>query len=468
MRAIINNYCTITFFASPPKERLFMKEEQIKVNTPVNDDKSPKNKLEQYTENTENMTQSNESQVEASLAKEALAIEEQAKVLKDSEIIDKNASQASCLPEDIKNLEKKVKSLKGFSTFLSIVLIATIAASGFGGYYLYEIKGLQENYNNSLNLINKTEKNIKQLEQESLNTKNEFSVLIAENNNILDSNKDLSAKVQAFQDEVARLSTSVNNRLTQYESRDPDAWRKAHSYFLVSSAYRMAIFSKDTKAAVNCLESADKLLIDIEEKSINNIRKALSNDIMALNSIPTIDLRGLINKIDAVYSNLNNLPLKEVTTPEQRAASYKKEANISENIKQWSSNLLESLKDFSSRFIEIRRRDEGATFLSADQGKLLLENLRSQLSLAKQAVYEKDETGYRNDIEQVITLIKAYYNSESPVYKATLNTLEDIKSATVDVTVPDTLESYNLFNQYYARQTNRDSLNGSESTVTKE
>ena len=97
-----------------------------------------------------------------------------------------------------------------------------------------------------------------------------------------------------------------------------------------------------------------------------------------------------------------------------------------------------------------------------------MENLRSQLSLAKQAVYEKDETGYRNDIEQVITLIKAYYNSESPVYKATLNTLEDIKSATVDVTVPDTLESYNLFNQYYARQTNRDSLNGSESTVTKE
>lgn len=453
-----------------------MKEEQIKLNTSVTDDKSQKDQVKQHTEISETKSQVEEAKVEEALSKEALAIEEQAKVLKESEIKNKEESKIAitpsitCSPEDIKNLEKKVKSLKGFSAFLSVVLIATIVASGFGGYYLYEIKGLQANYNNSLDLIKNTESNIKEAEQASVKNKEEFKDLIAENNKIIESNKELSEKVQSFQDEVTKLSSSVNNRLAQYESRDPDAWKKAHSYFLVSSAYRMAIFSKDTKAAVNCLQSADQLLVDIEEKSINKIRKALSNDIIALNSIPTIDLRGLINKIDAVYNNLNNLPLKEVTTPEQRANAYKKEADISENIKQWSSNLLESLKDFSSRFVEIRRRDEGAVnaFLSADQGKLLLENLRSQLLLAKQAVYEKDNEGYKNDIDQVIALIKGYYNSESPVYQATLKTLEDLKSATVDVTVPDTLESYNLFGQYYARKQNHTSIDETEFSATKE
>ena len=111
------------------------------------------------------------------------------------------------------------------------------------------------------------------------------------------------------------------------------------------------------------------------------------------------------------------------------------------------------MKDFSSRFVEIRRRDEQAVnlFLSADQAKLLLENLKSQLLLAKMAVYEQDETAFTNSIEQTMTLIKGYYNPDTPAYKANIEALESLKNSKIATAKPEGLQSYNLFDKY-ARQ----------------
>ena len=67
------------------------------------------------------------------------------------------------------------------------------------------------------------------------------------------------------------------------------------------------------------------------------------------------------------------------------------------------------------------------------------------------AVYEQNEQAYIADIEQALTLIKGYYNPETPAFKANIETLEDLKATQIYVQSPNTLESYNLFDKY-ARQ----------------
>lgn len=362
---------------------------------------------------------------------------------------------------DEKKINESIQKIKSHTRVSNLLIIALILICG--GYMWY----LQTNNRAALNKMQDDIANkVQDLEKEQQvlidNNKaytqkiSEIQTLANTNNDLTNKNQELLSSLEEITqkvDEETSYLKDIKTQLNRYEARDPDDWRKAQSYFLVSSAYRMAVFSRDPKAALWCLNSANELLAGIEEEQINKIREVLANDIMKIKNIPQLDLRGLINKLDSVYNNLDKMTLVEVTTADQREQNYQKSDSVTETLIEWKNNLLASLKDFSSRFVEIRRRDEQAVnaFLSADQAKLLLENLKSQILLAKMAVYEQNEQAYIADIEQALTLIKGYYNPETPAFKANIETLEDLKATQIYVQSPNTLESYNLFDKY-ARQ----------------
>lgn len=362
---------------------------------------------------------------------------------------------------DEKKINESIQKIKSHARISNLLIIALILICG--GYMWH----LQANNQAALNKMqDEFADNVQNLEKEQqtlIENNKAYTQKISEIQTLANTNSELTNKNQELLDSLEEITQKVNEetsylkgikeQLNRYEARDPDDWRKAQSYFLVSSAYRMAVFSRDPKAALWCLNSANELLAGIEEEQINKIREVLANDIMKIKNIPQLDLRGLINKLDSVYNNLDKMTLAEVTTADQREQNYKKSNSVTETLIEWKNNLLASLKDFSSRFIEIRRRDEQAVnaFLSADQAKLLLENLKSQILLAKMAVYEQNEQAYIADIEQALTLIKGYYNPDTPAFKANIETLEDLKATKIYVQSPNTLESYNLFDKY-ARQ----------------
>ena len=403
------------------------------------------------------------------LDRQVAAIEEQAELMKKAEANLKNTNSNKTEEPIINNvnnaeiqkLEDKIKSLKSHSKISNALVIAVILA--FGGYVWYlnntntealnSVKAQASNYAEDLKASAKRIEDDKNVIDEQIR---QMQILLTNNTELKNQNNELQKSFETLKDKIGNETDIINkvySRLDRYEARNPDDWRLAQSYFLVSSAYKMAVFSRDPKAALWCLTSADKLLIDIEDKNVIKIRKALSDDIMTVSNIPQIDLRGLVNKIDSIYNNLDKMTLREITTPEQRAEIYKKNATITDNLIEWKNNLVSALKDFSSRFIEIRHRDEKAVnaFLSADQAKLLLTNLKSQLILTKMAVYEQDENAYANNIKQILSQIEGYYNHDNPAYKTNTEALKALAQSNIAVASPNGLESYNLFDQY-ARQ----------------
>lgn len=57
----------------------------------------------------------------------------------------------------------------------------------------------------------------------------------------------------------------------------------------------------------------------------------------------------------------------------------------SDQVKDWKQNLWTSVKEFSSRFIEVRRREDSVVnqFLSPDQTKILLKTSRQNFYYQK-------------------------------------------------------------------------------------
>lgn len=447
----INQVAEDTTTENTPASSIPNKEE---LNQVSGDQKQPVNNAEDLKE----LIEDNQAEDKKESA-EKVQDETQEQSVKEAYTLKAEPQVAQVLDEQ--KINESIQRLKSRSRVSNLLIIALVLVCG--GYMWY----LQTNNQASLDKMQAEVANkVQELEKEKqalLDNNKAYTQEISEIQKLANTNNDLTNKNEALLASLEEITKKVDTetsyledvkkQLNRYEARDPDDWRKAQSYFLVSSAYRMAVFARDPKAALWCLNSANDLLAGIEEEQINKIREVLANDIMKIKNIPQLDLRGLVNKLDSVYNNLDKMTLAEVSTADQREQNYKKADTVTETLIEWKDNLLVSLKDFSSRFVEIRRRDEQAVnaFLSADQAKLLLENLKSQILLAKMAVYEQNEQAYVADIEQALALIKGYYNPETPAFKANIETLETLKTTPISVQSPSTLESYNLFDKY-ARQ----------------
>lgn len=141
------------------------------------------------------------------------------------------------------------------------------------------------------------------------------------------------------------------------------------------------------------------------------------------------------------------MPLNEFL--ESNIKVFKKKDEVTDDIKDWKQNLLTSLKSFSSRFIEIRRRDEAIVnqFLSPEQTGILLKNLKTQLLLAKVALYQQDEQAFMHNIDEVISSLNNYYDLKNSTVAANLETLKELKEGTIVLKKPESLKSYPLISK---------------------
>lgn len=245
---------------------------------------------------------------------------------------------------------------------------------------------------------------------------------------------------------IARIA----DQLEIYRSNNPNDWRIAQAYFLVNSAFQMGIFEKDSKAASWCLKNADDQIAGLEDPDLLKIREAISRDLLTLASIPSIDTRGIIYKVDSVYDNLDLMPLKDTRDPARRPAEKQESSEADGNIANWKNNLLSSLKEFSARFVEVRRRTDPNVneFLSPEQINILKQNIQSELLMAKLAVYHGNDGAFKKNITQAQKLIENYYDNSSDIFKANITALKELKELRVAVETPDVLSSYSLFSDY--------------------
>ena len=96
-------------------------------------------------------------------------------------------------------------------------------------------------------------------------------------------------------------------------------------------------------------------------------------------------------------------------------------------------------------FITIRRRDETAVpLLAPNQDVYLRENIRSRLLVAAQAVPRHQDETYKQSLENVSTWVRAYYDTNDSVTKSFLDELDSLSQQSINMDVPQTLESQPL------------------------
>ncbi len=381
-------------------------------------------------------------------------VEAQEKVQK-HEIVAQNdiASNNTALnATTLKHYDDAISSLRGKNTFLSFVLLLSISALGFVSYEFYD-------------KINKLNLDVQKVENNVLSKNNEqFDKLKAEsidinnlNTQLRFENKELKDKIDALiKEQVVTLDAvkNLNLRINSFEDKDPNAWKIAESFFEVKHAYQQLLLNYDTTAAITLLKQADQLLVGIQNQDILDIRQAIANDVAELSAVSKVDYQGILFTLNSVYRNVDKLVL----------TGYSNKVNFTEdkqrvktdNIADWKNNLIESAIDFSSKFIEVRRIDSNQfkEFLTPEQGYFLRENIKSRLLLAQIALSNHGTTSYKENLQDAKDLIKKYFDENSSDTTSSLAILDKLINENVNITIPNTLTAFDLFNQVFNKTNN--------------
>jgi uroporphyrin-3 C-methyltransferase len=242
---------------------------------------------------------------------------------------------------------------------------------------------------------------------------------------------------------LARELDEVQQKVATISGSDAKTWLLAQSDFLVKLAGRKLWSDQDVTTAAALLKSADASLADMNDPSLLTVRRALTDDISALSAITQVDYDGIILKLNQLSNQVDNLRLADNNSDDTPMDSDGNE--LSGTVTEWRQNLAKSWHSFMDSFITIRRRDETAVpLLAPNQDVYLRENIRSRLLVAAQAVPRHQDETYKQSLENVSTWVRAYYDTNDSVTKSFLDELDSLSQQSINMDVPQTLESQPL------------------------
>ncbi|MEG0056271.1 uroporphyrinogen-III C-methyltransferase [Hafnia sp.] len=326
---------------------------------------------------------------------------------------------------------KTVKKESAKGPVLGAIAIVLVIALGAGLYYHGHQQALAQQAEN-----NELSDQLTALHNEQAQEKLRINALINQQN------KALSVADQ--------LQTSQSQQLKELEAKvaaisgsDAKNWLLAQADFLVKLAGRKLWSDQDVTTAGALLKSADESLAEMNDPSLIDVRRALTEDISSLASVSQIDFDGIILKLNQLSNQVDDLRLADNNSDD--APMDEDDGEVSSSLNEWRQNLVKSWHNFMSEFITVRRRDSSAEpLLAPNQDVYLRENIRSRLLVAAQAVPRHQNEVYQQSLETVSTWVRAYFDVNDPTTKAFLSQLDELSQQSINMDVPTELKSQPL------------------------
>lgn len=233
------------------------------------------------------------------------------------------------------------------------------------------------------------------------------------------------------QQTLASLQTSVQT-LAAPQAKTSRALSEAE--YLVELANYNLHFQGDVTVAVNLLKAADQQLNLTQDPTATPVRQILANNIMTLQSIPQLDLAGMILQINAISQQVALLPI----VPDQltKPAVTQKETISSAPERVWQRGL-ESVGHALREVVVVRHLEQPAVpLLPPQQQVYLIQNIQLQLSQAQWALLHQQPQIYQQSLQQASSWIEQYFVSAAGT-QSVLAALVQLQKVDIKPTLPD-------------------------------
>lgn len=257
--------------------------------------------------------------------------------------------------------------------------------------------------------------------------------------------RQLENQLDVYASLPGRLS-NVENSMSAIQgisTGDRDNWLLAEAEYYMQIANAQLQLAGNPHLARLALLQADERIQQLANPAFMNIRRALADELRALEAIQRPDIEGITLTLASLASIIDALPLRQ--KPDRpEAGSRDMDGDLS-----GLDRALASLKSTVSEVISVRRSDDSVRPLIAPEAAYFLRtNLALQLQVARLALLRGEKAVFQQSLADADTWLGEYYDSNSVQVRSARQTIAEIDDDLFDVAVPDIFESLRLLRQF--------------------
>ena len=271
--------------------------------------------------------------------------------------------------------------------------------------------------------------------------------------------------VTARASEIATIERRFGDRLRQFDSIPrristiestvaslqgistgvQDAWLLAEAEYYMQIANAQLHLAGNPHLASLALSLADERILQLANPALTDVRRALSNELRALEVMDKPDTEGMTLTLASLAGIVDSLPLRqEVDLPQEGDGELDPELT-------GTSRALASLKSAIDSAISVRRVDAAVIpFIAPEAQYFLRANLALQLQAARLALLRGEEAIFERSLDDAAAWLTAYYDTQSTPVQSALQTIADIRGSALSVAIPDISQSLQLLRQFNA------------------
>ena len=273
---------------------------------------------------------------------------------------------------------------------------------------------------------------------------------------LVSSDEALESRVAGLQDELesrADILDSLPGRMSNLENSVAalqgasagarDTWLLAEAEYYMQIANAQLQLGNNPQLAMLALEMADERVVQMANPALTDVRRALSDELAALEAMEKPDLQGATLTLASLARVVDSLPLRAAGST---AGAAEGAANQEQGAagRAWAS-----VKDAMSGLVKVTPPDEETrVLLTPDAAQLIRSNLALQLQAARLALLRGEQAIFEQSLEDADALLAQYFDGGSAQVASAQDTIVEIRDSMVAVTAPDISESLRLIRQF--------------------
>lgn len=258
-----------------------------------------------------------------------------------------------------------------------------------------------------------------------------------------------------FEQLQSKLTDAIKQVEAGQKTSDSD-WRLAEVEYLLRLANQRILTEKRPEGALALLHTSDKIIRELDDVTLFNLREAIANEILSLEAVPKLDVEGTYLRLSALIGQAGRLATLSVEQQRELPNMLKEITPdlIDETLRDEVQNSLSSAMSRLESLIIIQHHDDPIEpLLSPEKGTQLRQSVQLLLSQTQLAMLRQQQQIFNRSLEEAETLIARYFDNKSADTQAMLTAINELKPLQVATEMPDISGSLSILQAHIAELT---------------
>lgn len=265
---------------------------------------------------------------------------------------------------------------------------------------------------------------------------------------------DIQTREQALRESVQKLHDQLD--------RNSDDWVVAEAEYLIRVADQRLLLTRDTHTALRALKNADQRLRDMGDPSLLEVRKKITDDIVALRAVPDPDIAGMALTLSGLAQRVDVLPLTGGPSEHAKPADGGTQEGTAQT-PGWRGFLNRLWGQIKTLVVIQHKGAGGKPLLPPDERYFLRENLRLKLESARLALLRHDGKTFRDALATAGKWLTEYFDPQSQAVISMQDSLKELAGTDLTPTLPDVSDALKALHDWEAKHSAKAADNGAAS-----